>query len=194
MPAATATSRKRAPAKPRAANSCSAASRMRSWVAAALRSRLGGAEGGGGSERASGRRIPCFVLNHAQLFKALSHVGRKKPESLDVRDDLGEEQRLERLHDRALLGGSKALVDREIDVLPHLLHQESIAHEARRLDDELLAVAELTRGHVLVDTAQRHHAEGNVPRLVDHDHSHDLFDQRLVRALAEEAERREREP
>src|SRR5512139_599054 len=149
-PAVSAISRRRAPAKPRAANSCSAASRMRSCVAAALRSRFGGTDGGGGSDRGdSGRRIPCFVLNHAQLFKALSYVGCEKPQPFYVRDDLREEERLEGLHDRALTGGLEALFDRQAEVLPDLLHQEAIAHQARRLDDEVLAIAELSFGEVV---------------------------------------------
>src|SRR5580704_6170038 len=58
-PADSAISRRRAPAKPRAANSRSPASRMRSRVAAAFRSRLGPAGGsvGGGMVRRPGRGV-----------------------------------------------------------------------------------------------------------------------------------------
>jgi hypothetical protein len=69
----------------------------------------------------------------------------------------------------------------EADALPDLFHQQAVAHQDRGLDDELLALLQLGRGHLAVEILQREHAEGDVTGLVAHHVGGDLLDQRLVR-------------
>src|SRR4051812_10024642 len=114
-------SRRRTPVKPRAANSCSAASRSRSLVAAELRSRRGPLDAGGWVLSGG---IPGLEVEHAELFEPLANAGREQPEPLDVGDDLAEEHLPEHLHRLALQGDLEALGHGHAHALPDLLHEE----------------------------------------------------------------------
>src|SRR5580693_3616013 len=124
-PAVTAISRSRAPAKPRAANSRSPASRMRARVAAALRSRFSPVTGArsteGGPVSRLGRSIPGFELNHVQLFEATADARREQAEALHVGNDLREDELAEETHRVALHRDGEALLDGHAHVLPHLV-------------------------------------------------------------------------
>src|SRR5512132_701826 len=160
-------SRRRTPVKPRAANSCSAASRSRSLVAAELRGSRGPLDAGGwalgGWVLCGG--IPALEVEHAKLFEPLANAGREQPEPLHVGHDLAEEHLPEHLHRLALERDLEALGHGHAHALPDFLHEEAIAHQARGLEDEVLAILELGAAHVVVDALEREHAEGHVARL-----------------------------
>src|SRR5258706_2026404 len=120
-PAATAISRRRAPANPRAANSRSPTSRRRCLVAVALRSRLApgtaapacsSAGGGVGSGEGLGRSIPVLELYHIELLESSADAGGEQAEPLHVGHDLREDELPEELHRLALVGDGQALLDR----------------------------------------------------------------------------------
>src|SRR5262245_60875829 len=105
-PAASAISRRRAPWKPRAANSRSPASSSRFCVATALRSRRGPTAGSGAE---LGRSIPGLEVDHAEVLEALADARREEAEALHVRHDLREQHRPEDLHRLALERDLEAL-------------------------------------------------------------------------------------
>src|SRR5258707_11639901 len=89
-PAARAIEPRRAPSNPFAANSASAASRMRFCVSAGLRTCFLG----------FGKR---FEVEHAEIGKTRSNARREKPEALHIRHDLREKKRPEEVHHLALV-------------------------------------------------------------------------------------------
>ena len=72
--------------------------------------------------------------------------------------------------------------------LPHLLLEEPVAHAHGGLEGELLALADLGVGQLLVVLLQRQHAEGDVAGLVAHHVAEQLLEQRLGGQLVHEAE------
>ena len=73
-----------------------------------------------------------------------------------------------------------ASCDVDAHALPHLLLQEAVAHAHRGLERELLALAHLGVGELVVVLLQRQHAEGDVAGLVAHHVAQQLLEQRLV--------------
>ena len=76
----------------------------------------------------------------------------------------------------------------EAHALPHLLLQEAVAHAHGGLEGELLALAQLGGGELLVVVLQAEHAEGDVAGLVAHHVAQQLLEQRLGGELVDEAE------
>ena len=112
---------------------------------------------------------------------------------LDRGDDLREQDLAEQ--DLALVveGDVHAPLRRQPHLLPHLLEQEPVAHEPRRLVDEVLALGLHLLRLVAVVVAQRQDAERDVARLVAHDVRREITEERLLRVHADHAERRQRE-
>jgi hypothetical protein len=81
----------------------------------------------------------------------------------------------------------------EADVLG-LLADQAVAHQLADLDHEVLALAALLLGHVVVVALEGDHAEGHVARLVLHHVPEDLLDERLLGELVHVAEGGHREP
>ena len=68
-----------------------------------------------------------------------------------------------------------------------MLH-EPVTHAHGGLECELLAVLHLGVGHAVVDLFEGEHAEGHVAGFVAHDVAQELFEQRLLGELVQEAE------
>ena len=81
----------------------------------------------------------------------------------------------------------------DAEPVPHLLHEEPVAHANRGLEGELLTLVQLGRGQLAVVLLQRQHAERDVARLVAHHVTQQLLQQRLGRQLVDEPEGGERE-
>ena len=84
-------------------------------------------------------------------------------------------------------GGSSSRIERDASfavdahALPDLLLQEPVAHPHGGLERELLALAHLGVGQLLVVLLQREHAERDVARFVAHHVAQQLLEQRLGR-------------
>src|SRR5208283_623638 len=66
-----------------------------------------------------------------------------------------------------------------------LVSHQAIAHQLAGVNDEILAISELTRRHLSIVVLQRYDAECHMPRLVLHDVLDELFQQGLLCELIE---------
>ena len=129
-----------------------------------------------------------FVRSHAV-------AGVEEAELLAVRHDLREQHVLELglLRRRVVEDGPQHGPVVDAHPVPHLEHEEAVAQPLRRLEGELLAVADLGGGQLGVVVLQREHAEGDVAGLVAHDVAQQLLEQRLGGDHVDGTEGRERQ-
>ncbi len=86
------------------------------------------------------------------------------------------------------------LLDRDAEVLPYLKAADPVAHQVTTFDDEVLALAPLGLGDLVVVVAQREPPECDMPGLVLHHVGEDLLRQRHGRGVPHEPERCKGEP
>ncbi len=100
---------------------------------------------------------------------------------------------MEELEHRRVGRVAEPVVERDTEPLPHVLGEEAVADQPRRFDHEILPLAQLGRGHFVVNTGERQRAEGDVSRLVSHHVAGYLLDQRFGGELVDEPEGGERD-
>ena len=129
--------------------------------------------------------------------RSRSHAvtGIEEAELLAVGHDLREQRGLERVvahpaHAEQELG-DRAPVDAHR--LPHAMHHQAVAHPQRRLERELLPLAQLRGAEPGVVLLERQHAERDVPGLVGHHVAQELLQERLLGDLVHEPEGGERQ-
>src|SRR2546426_788049 len=142
----------------------------------------------------SGRRFLVLELEDAELREALAHVRREEAEALHVGHDLREQHLPELLHLRRAEDDLPDLLHRPAHDLPHVLHEEPVAHQPAALVEELFALAPLGGPEAPEVVVQGEDAEGDVSRLVPHDVVRELGQQRLLAELVHVAEGGHGEP
>lgn len=134
-----------------------------------------------------------LVLQDPELLEARALPRREQPDAPHRRDDLGEQVLAEELLRLVVEGDALAFLHREAELLPHLLEQEAIPHQAGGLVDEVLALGDLGGGHVAIHVGEGQHAVRDVTRLVADHVIGDRPEERLEHRVARHAERRERQ-
>src|SRR6266480_1261403 len=144
---------------------------------------------------------PVLELDDAEVLEPLTQpslltlagAGVEQAELLAVRDDLREQHLLEDLPLRAHHDERHRFLRVDAELVPHLLHEEAVAHADCGLEGELLPLAQLRRRQLAVVLLQRENAERHVTRLVGHHVAQQLLEERLRRELVDEPEGSERE-
>jgi hypothetical protein len=138
--------------------------------------------------------VELLEAEHAHVGEGGPHLGTEHADVPQGRHDAAEQQAAELLQGLALAHVADAVLGVEAERAPDLLAEEAVAHEVAGLDAELLALLPLPVRELPVVVAQGQPPEGDVAGLVLHHVGVDRLGERVDGDVADEPERRQRQP